>query len=171
MHWSHHAWMNTVSTSKKMAPWNVASKRSWSSPPASKRRCKSSTTSKTNTRSTTVSYTDEAIRACVTLTSRYITDRHLPDKAIDALDEVGSRVHLTNINVPEEIVKIEEEIEHVKDEKNPRGSLSALRRGRASARPRAHPEREAREGQARVGRRFEEPPSLSPRTTSVMSWP
>ena len=56
--------------------------------------------------------------ACVTLTSRYITDRHLPDKAIDALDEVGSRVHLTNINVPEEIVKIEEEIENVKDEKS-----------------------------------------------------
>ena len=65
-----------------------------------------------------VKYTDAAIQACVTLTSRYITDRHLPDKAIDALDEVGSRVHLTNINVPEEIVKIEEEIENVKDEKS-----------------------------------------------------
>ena len=65
-----------------------------------------------------VKYTDAAIAACVTLTSRYITDRHLPDKAIDALDEVGSRVHLTNINVPEEIVKIEEEIENVKDEKS-----------------------------------------------------
>ena len=65
-----------------------------------------------------VAYTEEAIRACVTLTSRYITDRHLPDKAIDALDEVGSRVHLTNINVPEEIVKSEEEIEQVKDEKS-----------------------------------------------------
>ena len=61
---------------------------------------------------------EAAIEACVTLTSRYITDRHLPDKAIDALDEVGSRVHLTNINVPEEIVKIEEEIENVKDEKS-----------------------------------------------------
>ena len=65
-----------------------------------------------------VKYTDEAIKACVSLTSRYITDRHLPDKAIDALDEVGSRVHLTNINVPEEILKIEEEIEQVKDEKS-----------------------------------------------------
>ena len=65
-----------------------------------------------------VKYTDEAIAACVSLTSRYITDRHLPDKAIDALDEVGSRVHLTNINVPEEIVKIEEEIEEVKEEKS-----------------------------------------------------
>lgn len=65
-----------------------------------------------------VKYTDEAIDACVTLTSRYITDRHLPDKAIDALDEVGSRVHLTNIHVPEEILKIEEEIEEVKKDKS-----------------------------------------------------
>ncbi len=65
-----------------------------------------------------VAYTEEAIRACVSLTSRYITDRHLPDKAIDALDEVGSRVHLTNINVPQEIVNIEEEIERVKEEKS-----------------------------------------------------
>ena len=65
-----------------------------------------------------VKYTDEAIDACVGLTSRYITDRHLPDKAIDALDEVGSRVHLTNIHVPEEIVKIEEEIEEVKKDKS-----------------------------------------------------
>ncbi|MGB2229303.1 MAG: ATP-dependent Clp protease ATP-binding subunit, partial [Flavobacteriales bacterium] len=65
-----------------------------------------------------VKYTEEAIDACVSLTSRYITDRHLPDKAIDALDEVGSRVHLTNIHVPEEIVKIEEEIEEVKKDKS-----------------------------------------------------
>jgi len=65
-----------------------------------------------------VTYTEEAIQACVSLTSRYITDRHLPDKAIDALDEVGSRVHLTNINVPQEIVDIEEEIERVKEEKS-----------------------------------------------------
>ena len=65
-----------------------------------------------------VKYTDAAIHACVALTNRYITDRHLPDKAIDALDEVGSRVHLTNINVPEEIVSIEEQIEKVKDEKS-----------------------------------------------------
>ena len=65
-----------------------------------------------------VTYTEEAIQACVSLTSRYITDHHLPDKAIDALDEVGSRVHLTNINVPQEIVDIEEEIERVKEEKS-----------------------------------------------------
>ena len=65
-----------------------------------------------------VNYTDEAIRSCVALTSRYITDRHLPDKAIDALDEVGSRVHLNNINVPQEIIDIEQEIEEVKEEKN-----------------------------------------------------
>lgn len=64
-----------------------------------------------------VTYTQEAIDACVKLTERYITDRHLPDKAIDALDEVGSRVHITNINVPKEIVDIEEQIESLKDEK------------------------------------------------------
>ncbi len=65
-----------------------------------------------------VTYTDEALRACVKLTERYITDRHLPDKAIDALDEVGSRVHITNINVPKEIVDIEGKIEALKDQKN-----------------------------------------------------
>lgn len=65
-----------------------------------------------------VSYTDEAIKACVSLTSRYITDRHLPDKAIDALDEAGSRVHITNINVPKNILEIEKKIEDIKDEKN-----------------------------------------------------
>jgi ATP-dependent Clp protease ATP-binding subunit ClpC len=65
-----------------------------------------------------VTYTEEAIKACVTLTSRYITDRHLPDKAIDALDEAGSRVHITNINVPKNILDIEKKIEDIKDEKN-----------------------------------------------------
>lgn len=65
-----------------------------------------------------VTYTDEAIKACVALTTRYISDRHLPDKAIDALDEVGSRVHLTNINVPQEIIDIEQKIEEVKEKKN-----------------------------------------------------
>lgn len=65
-----------------------------------------------------VSYTPEAIKACVALTNRYISDRHLPDKAIDALDEVGSRVHLTNINVPQEIIDIEQQIEEVKEKKN-----------------------------------------------------
>lgn len=53
-----------------------------------------------------VTYTDDAIKACVTLTSRYITDRHLPDKAIDALDESGSRVHITNIKVPKKFLKL-----------------------------------------------------------------
>lgn len=61
-----------------------------------------------------VIYTPEAISACVKLTERYITDRHLPDKAIDALDEVGSRVHITNINVPKEILALEAEIETVR---------------------------------------------------------
>ena len=65
-----------------------------------------------------VSYTEEALKACVGLTNRYISDRHLPDKAIDALDEVGSRVHLTNINVPQEIIDIENDIEEVKEKKN-----------------------------------------------------
>nr|WP_294894068.1 ATP-dependent Clp protease ATP-binding subunit [uncultured Pedobacter sp.] len=65
-----------------------------------------------------VTYTEEAINACVSLTSRYITDRFLPDKAIDALDEAGSRVHLTNIHVPQDIIDIEEKIELIKVEKN-----------------------------------------------------
>ena len=65
-----------------------------------------------------VTYTDEAIHACVALTSRYITDRFLPDKAIDALDEAGSRVHLTNIHVPDNIIGIENKIEEIKVEKN-----------------------------------------------------
>ena len=65
-----------------------------------------------------VNYTPEAIKACVTLTARYITDRHLPDKAIDALDESGSRVHITNIHVPKNIVDIENKIQEIKVEKN-----------------------------------------------------
>jgi ATP-dependent Clp protease ATP-binding subunit ClpC len=65
-----------------------------------------------------VTYTPEAIASCVKLTARYITDRHLPDKAIDALDEVGSRVHLNNINVPKEVIDIEKAIEEVKEDKN-----------------------------------------------------
>ncbi|MBA3664337.1 MAG: ATP-dependent Clp protease ATP-binding subunit [Bacteroidetes bacterium] len=65
-----------------------------------------------------VTYTDEAIKACVALTARYITDRHLPDKAIDALDEAGSRVHITNINVPQNILDIEAKIEDIKELKN-----------------------------------------------------
>lgn len=65
-----------------------------------------------------VNYTDEALEACVHLTDRYISDRHLPDKAIDALDEAGSRVHITNINVPKVIIDIEKKIEDIKDEKN-----------------------------------------------------
>lgn len=65
-----------------------------------------------------VTYTDEAIEACVKLSDRYITDRLLPDKAIDVMDEVGARVHLKNINVPDNIVELEEKIENVKNEKN-----------------------------------------------------
>ncbi len=65
-----------------------------------------------------VVYTDEAIKACVTLTDRYITDRHLPDKAIDALDEAGSRVHITNIKVPKNIIEIEKKIDEIKAKKS-----------------------------------------------------
>ena len=61
-----------------------------------------------------VSYTDEALEACVKLAERYITDRNFPDKAIDALDEAGSRVHLTNINVPKEIEEQEKLIEEAR---------------------------------------------------------
>ncbi len=64
-----------------------------------------------------VTYTPEAIEACVRLTTRYISDRHLPDKAIDALDEAGSRVHISNISVPERIIKLEEKIEETRNEK------------------------------------------------------
>ena len=64
-----------------------------------------------------VIYTDEALEACVKLTNRYISDRHLPDKAIDALDEAGSRVHITNIVVPDRIVEIEKQLEETKKEK------------------------------------------------------
>jgi ATP-dependent Clp protease ATP-binding subunit ClpC len=65
-----------------------------------------------------VSYNDEAIDACVKLSSRYMTDRLLPDKAIDVMDEVGARVHLKNIDVPQNILDIEKSIEEVKVEKN-----------------------------------------------------
>jgi ATP-dependent Clp protease ATP-binding subunit ClpC len=64
-----------------------------------------------------VKYTDDALEACVHLTNRYMSDRYLPDKAIDALDEAGSRVHITNIHVPAEIIDIETRIEEVKKKK------------------------------------------------------
>ncbi|MBX2842256.1 MAG: ATP-dependent Clp protease ATP-binding subunit [Flammeovirgaceae bacterium] len=65
-----------------------------------------------------VDYTPDAIDACVKLSDRYISDRFLPDKAIDVLDEAGARVHINNIHVPDDIVKLEEQIENVKKEKN-----------------------------------------------------
>ena len=64
-----------------------------------------------------VTYTDEALLACVKLTDRYVTDRFMPDKAIDALDETGSRVHLSNSQVPPEIAEKEKEIANVKEKK------------------------------------------------------
>ncbi|WP_341658643.1 ATP-dependent Clp protease ATP-binding subunit [Blattabacterium cuenoti] len=65
-----------------------------------------------------VIYTEKAIKACVYLTVRYIVDRFLPDKAIDALDESGSRVHIKNIKVPQEIVLLEKELESIRKEKS-----------------------------------------------------
>ena len=65
-----------------------------------------------------VNYTDEAIDACVKLTNRYMTDRFLPDKAIDALDEAGSRIHITNIVVPKDVLELESQLETVKTDKN-----------------------------------------------------
>jgi len=65
-----------------------------------------------------VNYTDEALNACVDLTNRYMSDRYLPDKAIDALDEAGSRVHINNMSVPKEIVELENELDQVRDLKN-----------------------------------------------------
>ncbi len=65
-----------------------------------------------------VTYTDEAIEACVKLTNRYMSERFLPDKAIDALDEAGSRVHITNIDVPKQILDLERQLEEVRELKN-----------------------------------------------------
>lgn len=62
-----------------------------------------------------VTYSDDAIEACVKLTDRYMSDRFLPDKAIDALDEAGSRVHITNIDVPKQILELERQLEEVKE--------------------------------------------------------
>ena len=65
-----------------------------------------------------VTYTDEALEACVRLTDRYVTDRYFPDKAIDAMDEAGSRIHLTHISVPQEIEEQERLIEEAQQHKN-----------------------------------------------------
>ncbi|MDE6072953.1 MAG: ATP-dependent Clp protease ATP-binding subunit, partial [Muribaculaceae bacterium] len=64
-----------------------------------------------------VTYTPDALEACVNLTERYVSDRNFPDKALDALDEAGSRVHITNITVPEEIEKLEQEVDQLTQEK------------------------------------------------------
>lgn len=64
-----------------------------------------------------VNYTEDALKACVALTARYVTDRHLPDKAIDALDEAGSRVHITSIHVPQDVMDLEKRLEEIRDQK------------------------------------------------------
>ncbi len=65
-----------------------------------------------------VKFTDDAVKACVTLTNRYMTDRYLPDKAIDAMDESGSRIHITNIVVPKQVLELEKKLEEIKELKN-----------------------------------------------------
>jgi ATP-dependent Clp protease ATP-binding subunit ClpC len=65
-----------------------------------------------------VNFTDKALEACVKLTDRYVSDRFLPDKAIDAMDEAGSRVHITNMDVPKNIVDLEHSLEEVRNKKN-----------------------------------------------------
>ena len=65
-----------------------------------------------------VNYTHEALKACVELTDRYMSDRFLPDKAIDALDESGSRVHITNMSVPQEIIELEKQLDKIRESKN-----------------------------------------------------
>ena len=65
-----------------------------------------------------VNYTHEALKACVELTDRYMSDRFLPDKAIDALDESGSRVHINNMSVPQEIIELEKQIDKIRESKN-----------------------------------------------------
>jgi len=65
-----------------------------------------------------VTYTDDAIKSCVNLTTRYMSDRNLPDKAIDALDESGARIHIINISVPKNVLEIEKEMEDIKVEKS-----------------------------------------------------
>jgi ATP-dependent Clp protease ATP-binding subunit ClpC len=64
-----------------------------------------------------VDFTDEAIEACVKLTNRYMTDRYLPDKAIDAMDEAGSRIHITNIVVPQQVLELEAKLELIREKK------------------------------------------------------
>ena len=64
-----------------------------------------------------VTYTDKALEACVDLSFRYISDRFLPDKAIDALDEAGSRVHIQNMNVPKKVIELEDELEKIREQK------------------------------------------------------
>ena len=67
-----------------------------------------------------VNYTDEALNACVKLTNRYMSERFLPDKAIDALDEAGSRVYINNMDVPQEIVDLEEKLESIREKEQRR---------------------------------------------------
>ena len=99
-----------------------------------------------------VIYTDKAIEACVKLSDRYMSDRFLPDKAIDILDEAGARVHINNIVVPEDILKLEEQIENIKGEKNRVVKVAEIRRSRPAPRQREEASRPARSRQEELGR-------------------
>jgi ATP-dependent Clp protease ATP-binding subunit ClpC len=81
-----------------------------------------------------VLYSDDAIDACVKLSDRYITDRLLPDKAIDVMDEVGARVHLKNINVPKEILRARKEDRRCEGGKEQSGEEPEVRRSRITPR-------------------------------------
>ncbi len=81
-----------------------------------------------------VIYTDKAIEACVKLSDRYMSDRFLPDKAIDILDEAGARVHINNIMVPEDILKLEEADREYQEREKPGGKTPEIRRSCSAAR-------------------------------------
>jgi len=109
-----------------------------------------------------VKYTNDAINACVALTNRYITDRYLPDKAIDALDESGARVHISNINVPEVIISIENKIEETRKQK-----MQAINSQKfEEAADLRDAERKLQEGLEREKKKWEEDAKINRQTVS-----
>ena len=100
--------------------------------------------------------TQEAIDACVKLSDRYMTDRLLPDKAIDVMDEVGARVHLKNINVPQNILELEKKIEDIKQEKNKVVKSQRFEEAAALRDTRKTPGRRTGKSKERMGRRSQD---------------